>query len=362
MRERQGKKSAFILGLLALGAFVLTFQLGAVGALAATDDNDSDGFKNTLEQSGITLPANMSLAAYPNPAYPNYDSKSLPLCAAGIPRDKCVDPNKQDLFVIIQRATSPCPSCGEPCGQPLFGNTNIASPSQYNYETNIYNSLNPLALVYPGAPGATTLPITTHELLQTGGTQVVGNTVPPGWYAVKIVENLNPCSNYMGLAKFGAPTSTSLATVWPEKIKNWINNQCSRQCFDLDNDPQHVAETCYTPDIARTAGKTFTCKNGNSKTSIDMTAANPDLRPLYYEFLQNVVSHETSHMMKLASGSTPSGTTSADHHYSIIKGVLMEQSVLATVTKDNNDPPNITVTLYISNTYTKQDQTQHKLK
>jgi hypothetical protein len=354
MRKRQGKKLAFIFGLLALGALILTFQLGAIRALAGTDD-DSDGFYTTFENDGITLPQGMTLAAYPSENF-------LPKCAAGIPRDKCVDSTKQDLFVIIQRATTTsCPnptSCGG-CTAPLFGSTNIASPRDYNYATNSYTSLNPLALVYPGAPGATTLPVTTHELINTGTSQMLGGgqppAVPPGWYAVKIVENLDPCSNYMGLSKFGVPNKASLATVWPEKIKNWINNQCSTQCFDLNGDG--TAEACYTPDQAAS----FLCKNGNSSTSIDMKA-NPDLRPLYYEFIQNIVSHEASHMMKLAYGSTPSGATSADHHYTTLKGVLMEQSVLATVTKDNSVPPNITVTLYISKTYTKQDQTQHKLK
>jgi len=348
MRKRQGKKSAYILGLLALGVFILTFQLGAVGALAG-DDDDSDGFFKSVEDSGITLPPGTLLNTYPQ----KLDRTKLPNCAnLGLPRDQCVDSTKQDLFVIIQRASVPCAStCGDPCTSPLFGNSNIPLPGQSDQYGRTYN---PLALVYPGTPGGTTLGVTTHELIQTSGTQVIGVTVPPGWYAVKVVENLNPCSNYMGLAKFGVPNLASLATVWPEKIKNWINNQCTEQCFDLDGNG--TAEACYTPDIARTAGKTFLCKNGNSNTSIEMTVANPDLRPLYYEFLQNIISHEASHMMKLASGSG----TSADHHYTTLKGVLMEQSVLATVTKDVSN--NITVTLYISNTYTKQDKTQHKLK
>jgi hypothetical protein len=342
MRRKQGKKSAFILGLLALGAFVLTFQLGAVAALAGNDD-DSDGFLKTVEDSEITLPQGMTLAAYPGVS-------SLPKCAAGIPRDQCVDPTKQDLFVIIQRANGVCPPPGNcsdtTCGPFLFGNSNIPLPSQYA------NTYNPLALVYPGF-GSMTLGVTTHELIRTSGTSQIIGPAPPGggWYAVRIVENLNPCSNYMGLAKFGFPSSSSLATVWPEKIKNWINDKCREACFDLDGDG--ADETCYTPT---TTSGTFTCKNANSATSIDMKAANPELRPLYYEFLQNVISHEASHMMKLASGSS----TSADHHYSTLTGVLMERSVLATATKDVND--NITITLYISKTYTNQDKTQHKLK
>jgi hypothetical protein len=343
MRNRQGKKPAWILALLAIGALTLTFQLGAVGVLAQTPaDKDLDGFSDTLEDSGISL-SGMSLAAYPN-------VNPVPKCAAGIPRDQCVDKATQDLFVIIQRATSPCPnptSCGDPCGPPLFRNvlpygSDIPMPSQYA------TTYNPLALVYPGS-GGTTLGVTTHELQTSGTSQAIG-----GWYAVKILENLNPCSNYMGLAKFGVPYSGSSATVWPEKIMNWIDKTCGTACFDLDNNG--TAETCYTPSQVAS----FTCKNANSTTSIDMKAATPILAPLYYEFLQYVISHEASHMMNLASGSG----TSADHHYSILKGVLMEQSVLVTVSRSvvNNNQVNINVTLYISNTYTKLDKTQHKLK
>ena len=324
MRKKQSKKSAWISALLMLGAFTLTFQLGAISALAATPaDTDLDGFSDAVETAGITLPNDpttnvMSLAAYPGVT-------TLSKCAPGVPRDQCVDKATQDLFVIIQRGTNPCPtSCSDPCGRFLFGTSDIPMPSQYA------TTYNPLALVYPGS-GSTTLGVTTHELLQTKGTsQIIGPTPPNGgWYAVKIVENLNPCSNYMGLAKFGVPYAGSSATVWPEKIKNWINNQCSVQCFDLNKDG--TAETCHHPNDTGVAS--FTCNNANTGTAVQMRSLQPNpapnLAPLYYEFLQYVISHETSHMMNLASGSG----TSADHHYPIAKGILMEQFIGTTVTR-----------------------------
>lgn len=91
-----------------------------------------------------------------------------------------------------------------------------------------------------------------------------------------------------------------------------------------------------------------------------MQVANADLSKLNAEFIQYVVSHEASHMMNLAAGSTPSGTTTADHHYTILKGVLMEQFIGTTVTIDANK--NIIVSLYLSNQYATQDTTQHKLR
>jgi hypothetical protein len=331
MRKKQSKKSAWILALLMLGALALTFQLGAVSALAAcgsgpTLDTDCDGFINTVESSTLSLPSNIYLAAN--------NSNTIPYCGPNPPADRtiCLDPNTQDLFVIINRATT--------------GSNIPLPPYNGSYFGNIYH-IDPLALVYPG------LGVATHELLQTSGT----SQSVDGWYAVRIVEDLtvSGSSTYWGFAKFGVPYSASKATVWSQKIINWINNQCNSQCFDLNGDG--TAEACYTPGQVAS----FTCKNANSGTSVNMTV-NPDLRKLNSEFIQYVASHETSHMINLAAGSKPSGTTTADHHYTILKGVLMEQFPGVTVTKDNSTPPNITVSIYLSNQYTPQDATQHKLK
>jgi hypothetical protein len=332
MRKKQSKIYPYILGLLTVGAFALMLTSGVAGALAqAQKDTDLDGFTDSIETSGIYLTGTgMSLAAYPN-------DKSVPPCSTGISRDECVDPGTQDLFVIIQRANG-CPTsqtCGDPCS-PLFGTSDIPMPWQYA------NTYNPLALIYPG------LGVATHELQTSGTSQAIG-----GWYAVKIVENLNPCSNLMGLATFGVPYPGSVATIWPEKIMNWIDKTCSQACFDLNGDG--IAETCYGPnDVAA-----FQCKNASSTTSIDMRATNPDLTPLYYEFFENVFSHEVSHMMDLASGSG----TAADHHWPIAYGYLMEQFIGTKVTRSTKKGQiYITVTLYISTGYTKQDKTQHLLK
>lgn len=336
MRKRQGKKSAYILGLLALGAFALTFQCGVVDALAQ-QDTDLDGF---IESGSINVPAGMSLAAYPN-------DRSLSICAAGIPRDKCMDPATQDLFVIIKRATS-CPTstiCGGPCA-PSYSGSDIPIPSLYS------TTFDPLALVRAG------LGVTTHELIQTSGTQFIqegtaGGTpgAGGGWYAVKIVENLDPCSNYMGLATFGVPYAGSVATVYPEKIKNWIAQTCSVACITNSSG----VTTCYRPND--NGVNTFTCKNANSSTSVNMKSPDANLvAKLNGEFIQNVINHEVSHMINLASGTG----TSADHHYPIAQGIVMEQFISSKVTKDRSN--NIVVTLYISTGYSKQDKTQHRLE
>lgn len=357
MKRKGGKKSAYILGLLTLGAFALIFQLGTVRLLAQAQcsnqaqDADCDGFSNDIENGGISLTNGMSLNSYPAPQNPT----CVPNCtSSGGPRDQCVDPKSKDLFVIIQRATG-CPTssiCTDPCA-PTFGGSDIPMPP---YDTTY--RINLLALIYLG------LGVTTHELIQSPGntSQLIGPQPPAGgWYAVKVFENLDPCSTNMGQATFAyfpAPPSYTggTATVWPEKIKNWIRTTCSAACFDLNGDG--IAETCYRPNDANVAS--FTCKNGNpnSTTSVNMRVATPDLSKLNGEFIQNIVSHETSHMIHLASGSG----TSADHHWPIAYGYLMEQMIGTKATKDHKDPTNINVILYISTGYTRQDRAQYLLE
>ena len=339
MRKKHNKISAMILTLLALGSITLVSPLVEVVALAA--DTDLDGFSNALEGSpGITFPSGLKLID------PNTGNQlaSLPSCTSGVDRTLCVDPATKDLFVIINRANGVCPAstCGDPCA-PTTGKSDIPSPPYNNgYNTDHTYGIDPLGLIKG-------LGVTPHELI--GTSQIIGGT--GGWYPVKIVENLNPCSSVMGLATFGTfPTgyTGSAANIWPEKIKNWINKTCSQACFTDSN----KVTTCYTPANALS----FTCKNGNSDTSINMRSPDPALMAkLNAEFIQNVVSHETSHMIHLAAGSG----TSADHHYPAAQGILMEQSIKTVVTKDISN--NIKVTLYISNQYQPtQDLKQFWLK
>lgn len=328
MRKREGKKSPYMLSLLALAAFALSLQLGTVGALAQDTDKDGLPEGGLIDLTGTGL----SLVAYYNNPY------QIPLCATGIPRDKCVDPSTQDLFVIIKRASG-CPAsivCGDPCS-PTYDSSDIPMPP---YDTN---NLDPLALVRSG------LGVTTHELVQASGytSQAIG-----GYYAVKIIEDLNPCSSWMGLAAFGtfdALYTGGVATIWPEKIKNWIRQTCSVACFDLNKDG--IAETCYTPDTANT----FTCKNANSTTSVNMKATTPDLSKLNGELIQSLIDHEVSHLIHLASGSG----TSADHHWPIATGIIMEQFIGTSVTKTTRG--NISVILRISTGYTRDDKGQYLL-
>jgi hypothetical protein len=352
MEKEQSKKSAWILALLMLGAFTMALQLGAVSALAVCDtavDADCDGFSGTTESgSGIPLPAGMSLAAAPN-------LTSIPICTGNpgpADRIKCVNPTAQDLFVIIQRAnTNVCPSsnCSPGICGPylLFGNSDIPTFPYSTDPSPLLYKPDPLALVYPGY-GNISLGVATHELIQNppSANQTIG-----GWSAVKVIESLDPCSPNMGISVPGTPPNSISATVWPEKIMNWIDGACSKACF---TDAKTGQTTCYTP--ATTSG-TFTCRNANNSYTVNMKDPNDqNIKLLYLDFIQNIISHEVSHLMNLASGSG----TSADHHFPTGIGYLMEQFINTRQTKDRYN--NIVVTLYISRGYQRQDLDQHLLR
>ncbi len=355
MEKKQRERAAFILALLMLGAFTLAFQLGTISAFAQTlPDGDNDGFSNSLEENGFALTTGMSMATAQGDVV-----NLVPKCASGITRQDCVDPAKQDFFVIIQRGTHPCPAtCNDPCGPFLFPNSNpasdIAPPSQY---VDIYGTtLGPLQWVPKITAG-----FTTHELQSSITSQQV---TPGGWYAVKIVEDLNPCSSWMGLSTPGTitPTAPGSATVWPEKIMNWIDKACSQACF---TNAKTGATTCYyvsvpgvtVPNGYVPAPGKFTCTNGydTSMIPIDMKAGQQNLPQLYHDFIKNVMSHEASHLMHLAFGPG----TSADNHWPAAQGTLMEQNIGTKATYSKGD---IAVILYISNSYARQDPAQHALK
>jgi len=312
MRKKQGKKSALILVLLTLATFALIFPLGVVGALA--QDIDGDGFIDTVETAGIALPTNMSLAAYQT-------IRILPKCDANSnnPRGMCVDPATDDLFVIIKRASS---------------GSNISLPP---YDAP---KLDPLGLIYPG------LGVATHELqfVGTSTSQAIG-----GHYAVMVVENLATSGTLMGFSTFGVPYSGSAATVWTGVIKKWINDNCNKACFTNKSG----VTTCYGPNTSGVSS--FTCKNSNSGTSVNMKSPEPELiNKLGGEFIQNIINHEVSHLIHLASG-----TGTSDHHYPIAKGVVMEQFIDVKATKDRS--LNINVIFYISTQYSTADDLAYQL-
>ena len=364
MNKKQSKKSVYVLGLLMLGAFALAFQLGTGAALAQCNDpndTDCDGFSYALENSGFNLTLGMQMAPDTGPL-----TNIVPKCVTGSIRQNCVDPAKQDLFVIIQRGARACVSptlCGVPCYIPMFTTTNIAPYLQY---VNIYGTTRgPLEWVSGIATG-----FSTHEIVQNPpSTGPASQQVGGGWYAVKIVENLNPCNTYMGISTPAVitPTAPGSATVYSEKIMNSIDTLCSQACFVTNK--QTGAQTCYYVPLsgvtvpANTALKTyvaatgnFTCTNADHAgfTPINMKTA-PNLTPLYHDMIKNVISHETSHLMHLAWGSG----TSADHHWPVAQGTLMEQYLNVKATKTGN---NIAVTLYISTAYDSRDPQNYLLR
>jgi hypothetical protein len=308
MKRRQDKKTTSILVLLALAIFVMIFPLGPVGALAQSD-RDGDGFFDTVEESGFNLPSGLWLA--------DTHATYLEKCMPGVLRNQCVDPDSKDLFVIIERLSP----------------SNIPVPP---YDNNF--NLDPLGFIYPG------LGVTTHELRSDNPnpSQSIEDYV-----AVKVVEDSDPDGDLMGLATFGTPYPFSVATVWPVRIKNWIDARCNQACFT----DKTGNTTCYTPDQAGT----FQCINKTTGTTVDMKQTQPNLDKLNNEFIQNIINHEVSHMIHLAFG-----PDTFDHHY-LTHGSLMEKFIDAKESKDKKTPPNISVILYVSTSYLRADRQSYEL-
>jgi hypothetical protein len=307
-----------------LAFFILSFNMAISGGLAQTD-LDSDGFLS--EGVPLNLPPGTSLTTTDGLA----TIYSLNTCSGetGVAREKCVSSTAKDLFVIIQRTTT------DSSGQPT---TLIPSPP-YNTLNNqsTYNP-DPLAHVRTG------LGFAIHELNQASATdQNIGD-----YFAVKVIEDpapTSPTSFYLGFSTFGTfPSyySGGVATVWTTRIKDWIYRACNLA---------EINGTSYTP----ASSTSFICKNANTTTSINMKTYPNDIIKLYKEYIQNIVSHEVSHMIHLASA-----TGTVDHHYTTVTGVLMEQNIVAKKTVDRNG--NVVVTLYISKGYTKDDKNQYWLK
>jgi len=157
----------------------------------------------------------------------------------------------------------------------------------------------------------------------------------------------------MGFSTFGtfaAPYTGGTSNVWTAKIVNWISNACSSAKITTSKG----VTTTYIPSSSGV--NSFKCTNANTGTSYDMKTSAYisgtqlfNLPQLYNEYVQNIVSHEVSHTIHLASAS---GTV--DHHYTTLSGVLMEQAITTKQTIDKSG--NVVVTLYISRSYTTDDQ------
>lgn len=278
MRKGENKKHGGFLGLLVLAVFSLVL-LPAVGRAAcpstATTDADNDGFTEAQECGGISL-----VDGSPSPVY--------------------LDPARKDLFVIIV-----------PLSTGSLIPTTVQPPK---LTSSIDNKLGINTYLIYASP---------NSIWVTGNRQVTSSSPQK---AVRVTENADgtlkdSSNNYLpfGNSNYGTPNNLDGATVWTQRIKNYISTVAC---------PSSV--TSCTDSVSGAVGT-------DAVTSV---------------YIRNTIPHEVGHVMKLTSSYN---SKYGGYHYATGSNIVMEQSV---VYKNNKG----TVTFYIPSAYASGDAAAATLK
>jgi hypothetical protein len=155
----------------------------------ATADTDKDGYLDTEECAGITLPQGFtSPAGASGVVYPN-------CVAANAARESCLDPDTPDLFVIL--------------GPAAQGSKIPANAWQFVSKSTSQGGLG----------------VAVHEIRA-----VAGNTsriIVRNQNAVSVAESLDTTSGTeLGVAQQTTPNGPAYATVFTQRIENLVSAQC----------------------------------------------------------------------------------------------------------------------------------------
>lgn len=225
----------------------------------ADGDYDNDGFTNAQECDGITFVGSGA-------TFTGYINRGQ---AA---RTGYLDPAGEDLFFFLVRASNSLIPASTPEG------------------------------IYSAGLG-----VATHEISPSDAD--VNRYVTPTQKAVRITESLDTTGTIFGSAWQGSPNELDGATVYTQRIKNFVNGKCP---------------------------STVTCKDSTGQATGAQNVIN-----LY---IKNVIAHEAGHVTKL----TPVYSSRYEWHYAAGSGTVMEQS--AKFTSKGG-----TVTFYLSQQYTPAD-------
>lgn len=241
---------------------------------AAADDYDNDGFTNSEECNGID-PIVGSIGG----TFPGYMSHN-----EGIERTGYLDPSGKDLFLILVRATN----------------------------TLIPGDVSPATLYSNG------LPVTVHvnEIAPPAPGLDIDRRVTSNQKAVMITESLDTTGDIFGAAQQGTPNGLDGATVYTQRIVNFVDGRC------------------VTP---------YTCIANPDASGYASVTGIQNVKNFY---IRNVIAHEMGHVSSL----TPTIDRRFEWHYAPGSGTVMEQS--ASYTKSNNTK---TVTFYLSTRYAPLD-------
>jgi len=281
-------------------------------------DADGDGFLDTTEEAGIILPTDFKIAG-------TVSGTSLPVCSD--PADivtPCVHPDRPDLFVVINRASS----------------SNIPSPS--------YDASNPDPLaILRGFTDANGNPVVPHELeLVDPSTPPPSREIADGQNAVIVNELLDADYGPLGFAPTGGTPNTTSGTVNVYTVR--ISDEVNRLCDS--------AYICDRKGVCNLITPINFCQNEDNSIVVDMSVEEPFLLPLYYRYMQNVIAHEIWHVGSLAPSDSEEVTF---FHFNANTGWVMEQSIGSKGVLDRDGT--VTVTLYISDIFNDASRANYKL-
>jgi len=220
---------------------------------STTCDADADGISDYDECTGIYL--------YDSSPYTGYQNRG------SLTRNYYLDPNAQDLFVIlVQAADTLIP----------------ADPMEFVYR--------------PKASGG--LGLATHTITASQadseryfGYRDPGKTIQIQQKAARVTESLNTDNLViLGVAEYGTPNGFDLATVYTERIRSHIMNVCTSR-FDTDK----CVDSIGVPGDA-----------------------------LVNKYIKHTIAHEIGHMLTLT---TQNNARFDGHHYKSGSQVILEQAV-----------------------------------
>ena len=288
-------------------------------------DTDGDGFSDTLEQAGFTLPSGLTMT--------HNGSNSLSPCGPSptpAQRAVCVDYLTPDLFIIANRSrisNLPLP----PYTSPPYGQD---------------AHFDPLAVI-PTLTNSQGLPIVAHELIGTSSDRLIAETQ----HAVRVNEQDDTGLGALGDSSTGGDPNTPIAgfgevDLFTERIMNEVDRLCAQ------------AYICY-----RSGGSTICgwlpadyCQNEDASVKLHVGAGESP-EPLGYYYIQNVLAHEVGHAIGLAPPGSPEVTL---FHFNPDSGWVLEQSIGAKGTRDKSGT--VTVTLYISEEFHADSKAGYNLK
>lgn len=226
---------------LALGSALAFVAAGAHAQVSLcsdpspNEDFDGDGFTDAEEALGLPLSPGLAFVDVAG----NQVTTVPSCCGQELPRSTCLEPAAPDLFALVREAS--------PTGLPadLFG---------------------PLAA--PVGQGG--LGITVHRLVDNRNADDDSRLVSPssalGQNAVQLTELLDTQAEILGIANYGTPNNLDRARIWTERIRLFVEKECSA-------DPAN-------------------CQTEQGDVGVDAITA---------RLTRWVASHETGHMLRLTS-------------------------------------------------------------